>query len=244
MNDIQKKLRRKILEICYNNKEGHLGGCFSCVDIIYILYKYILRPNDKFILSKGHCSLALYTVMNEVGLLLEEILKGYCKPGSFIGGHCNRNSKLGIHVNSGSLGHGLALGIGMAIANPKDDIYVLMGDGECNEGSIWESLMFINHHQINNINILIDYNHSHNKILNLDSLEYKLDSFGMATYCMMGHDIDYLINNLNDRIYDGYQSIILNTTKGKGVSFMENNDEWHRKIPNASQYEAAMKELE
>jgi transketolase len=241
MQDVAKRLRAKIVRTVYENKEGHLGAALSVVDCLYALHAWVLKPNDLFLLSKGHASIALYAVLDELGKIPPGMLGTYCKADSIIGGHPARNAELGILNTSGSLGHGLAIAAGLALAKPDSNIYVVMGDGECNEGSVWESLMFIAHHKLKNIVPIIDDNKSHSNILNLFPLHYKLWAFNFACRTIDGHDYKALKSIAPGEFPTGY---LMQTIKGKGVSFMEGQEAWHRRIPNQAEYEAAMKELE
>lgn len=260
MNKKAAKLRLKILDIVYNAKGGHIGGDMSSIDTFVSLYYGFLNINvnnqndpkrDKFILSKGHCVEAYYSVLNDLGFISDEELATYCKFKSNLIGHPS-NKVPGIEFNTGALGHGLSVGTGMAIGAKKcgfdSRICVLMGDGELAEGSVWEAAMAASHYKLDNLVAIIDRNGlqisgSTEKVMSQEDLEKRWTAFGFNTVVVDGHDIGAILDALNTRVKGKPTAIIAKTVKGKGVSFMENQPAWHHKVPTAEQYEQAKKEL-
>lgn len=241
----------------YTSRSSHIGSCFSIVEILYTLYFRILKirgtqfnlvVDDKFILSKAHGSVALYATLGERGFFDKKKLKEYYVDGGSLPGHLDMKSAPGIECSGGSLGHGLSIGIGMAIANPKSNVYVLLGDGECNEGSVWEAAMFASHLQLTNLTAIIDYNKLQgfgrtNEVINQRNLYGRWFSFGWNVTEVDGHNVENLERELK-RISSKPKAIIAHTIKGKGVSFMENKLEWHYKSPSENEYFLARSELD
>lgn len=248
------KLIKKIIKLSYKSREGHIGSSLSVLDILYILYRDFLPKNNfknkneynRFILSKGHASLALYVILEHFNLLTEDV-NNFCQFNSLLGGHpCDKLSN--VEASTGSLGHGLPLGVGMAlgykiIGNLKSRIYVVVGDGEMNEGSIWEALLLAANHNLNNLTCIIDYNHSNDRALKLDNLRKKIEAFNWDCFEINGHDYNEIRDSLFKRNDTKPTCIIANTIKGKGISFMENNPEWHHKAPNEKEYVEILNEL-
>lgn len=261
---IATEARKEILKMHFLSGESHVGSALSCVDILLVLYFGILNINpkdylnknrDRFILSKSHAVSALYAVLALKGFFSKNILKNYCKNKSNLPGHGTKDSVLGIEVSTGSLGHGLSIGAGMAISNKKDNnnskVFVLISDGECDEGSTWEAILFAGHHKLDNLTVIIDYNKFQalgktNEILNLEPLKDKWISFGWQVQEIDGHNFQEIEKSLLavPLQKDKPNVIIAHTIKGKGVSFMENQLSWHYKSPNKEQYELAIKEIE
>jgi len=258
------QVRKNILEMAYEagSSSAHIGGALSIVEIISSLFSYKMRidknnPNwedrDRFILSKGHACLAYYAALCEIGYILKDELKTFEKNETNLLGHPVINRKLGIDFSNGSLGMGLSLGIGVAIAAKKRkknfNVYVILGDGECNEGSVWEAAMAAAHFELDNLNIIIDKNNfqqtgSNNEIMKTESLKNKWNSFGWHTTEVDGHNIENLYDCLGDLNNNKPNAIVANTIKGKGFSFSENNNEWHHSVLSKSNYDKALKELE
>ena len=255
-------IRRNIVQMVYDAQSGHPGGSLGCADILTYLYfneMNINRDNvktvarDRFVLSKGHCSPALYAVLKEANLL-DEDLKTFRQINTKLQGHPNMNYVDGVDMSTGSLGQGISCGVGMAIANKLDKVdnrvYVLCGDGEAEEGLVWEALMAACHYKLDNMCVIFDLNH-----LQIDGnvedvvgplpLLEKAQAFGANTIECDGHDFDSLAKAFNTaRNTKGVPTVIIaNTTKGKGVSFMENNYGWHGKAPNDDEYKQAMDDL-
>ena len=255
LESFSKFLRKKIIEISYIKKTHHVGSCLSCVEILVFAFFDFLnfkkkerKKNDFFILSKGHAALSYYIVLMMKNFFSEKfLLKNYIENGGSFGGHPDRNFKLGIDYCSGSLGHGLSVGCGVALSNIKDKnnkkVLVVIGDGECNEGMIWEAALFAGHNNLNNLYVILDYNKQQgfgttNEIIKLDSLKKKFLSFNWNVVEVNGHNFNQLIKakNLLLKKKNKPNIIIANTTKGKGISFMENKFEWHYKVLTKDEY--------
>lgn len=261
MNELARKVRIHVLDMVNYAQSSHIGASYSIVEILVTLYSKILKINpkdphnpnrDKFILSKAHGSCALYATLAESSFFPLEILKKYYVDGGTLPGHLDKESVPGIEHSMGSLGHGLPFGVGLSYANKIDHnegrIYVLIGDGECNEGTIWESAMFAGHHKLKNLTVIVDYNKIQSfgrvdEIMNLEPFGEKWKSFNWKVHEIDGHNFEQLITALESESTKP-KVIIANTVKGKGVSFMEDKLEWHYKSPNPEQYEDALKELE
>ena len=254
-------IRNLILDMIFRAKSAHVGCSLSIVDILVALYfgdvmridptKPDREDRDRFILSKGHACTALYAALGVKGFFPLQRLREYGTEGSILGDHNTLNSLPGIETTNGSLGHGLSIGIGMAwhLKNKSNSrVFVLVGDGECQEGSIWEGLMFAGFHKINNLVLIIDNNNletlgNTSKILGLEPLDKKMEDFGWIVKTIDGHSFHQMTESFNLRPFEKQLAIIAETTKGKGVSFMENGFEWHGKCPNREEYEQAKKEL-
>jgi transketolase len=241
-------LRRMIIRILEASRRGHLGAAFSLVEILRVLYDDILQyraddpqwsGRDRFILSKGHGCLALYPLLAEKGFFPEEELWKFCQSDGIIGGHPEQKVP-GIEASTGSLGHGLSIGIGFALnaRYEKADYrtFIVMGDGESNEGSVWEAAMCAGKHRLSNLTVMVDYNKfqsyaSTAEVQGLEPLAEKWRSFGFAATEIDGHNIDELKSTLSTLPLeiDKPSAIICHTVKGKGVSFAENNNDWHHK---------------
>jgi len=255
-------LRRDVLDMIYRSKGGHLGGDFSVIDILIALY-YIhmnILPEsmddpirDRFILSKGHTAAALYTVLCDRGFFPKSDLDTFSQFGSKYTGHPNNNVN-GIEMSSGSLGHGLSIGVGMALAGRMDSasyrVYVVMGDGELAEGSVWEGAMAAGHYKLDNLTAIVDRNYRQisgctEDVMAQDPLFERWVSFGWNVLLADGHDI----MSLDDAIFKAKSHkgeptiIVAKTIKGFGYSIAENNADWHHKVPDAKQYKEAADEL-
>ena len=255
------EIRLSILDMVTAAKSSHIGSALSVVDILTVLFHHFIDVNlikknsnkrDYFILSKGHSVAVLYATLVSVGLISKDVLSDYYKDGSLLAGHPIKNSFPGIEASTGSLGHGLPLCVGLAIASKKDGlknkIYALLGDGECQEGSVWEAILMAVRFRLNNLVIIVD----RNKLQGLDKTENivfgtwqeKFKAFGCNTFVVNGHDYLELINVFNAAGSTEFPTVIIaNTIKGKGISFMENKLEWHYKSPNKEEYELAKKEI-
>lgn len=261
---IAKEIRKKVLKMKLGSQGSHIGSAFSCVDVLTVLYFKTLNINpkkpfdknrDRFILSKGHAASALYATLVQRGVAPEEVLETYCKNGSLMSGHSMKGSMPGVEVSTGSLGHGLPIGIGMAVAfkreNKKYRVFVMLSDGECDEGSVWEAALFAGHHKLDNLTAIIDYNKIQsfgrtNEVLNLEPLKQKWESFGWQAKEINGHDFKEIEKALESLPFKKNcpSVIIAHTKKGFGVSFMEDKLAWHYKSPTKEQYDVALKELE
>lgn len=260
---IAREIRKDIIRMHAASNMSHIGSSLSSADILVALYFGIMRinikkpcdrNNDRFILSKGHGASALYAILSQRGFFNKTILKKYCCDGSLIAGHSTRNCLPGIEVSAGSLGHGLSIGAGMALAakidNLKYRLFVLLSDGECDEGSVWEAALFAGHHKLDNLIAIIDYNKLQafgrtGEVLDLEPFADKWKSFGWETREIDGHNIEEAIKTLKEAPFQKYKPgvVIAHTIKGKGVSFMENSLLWHYKTPNKKELKAAMAEL-
>lgn len=258
---LSKEIRKEILTMAYQSKGSHLGCSLSIVDILTTLYFKVLHINpkkpfletrDRFLLSKGHAAAALYAILAKRGFFPESVLTTYLEDGSKLAGHVTLGSIPGIEATFGSLGHGLSIAVGMSLAlkhsNLSSRVFCLIGDGECQEGSIWEGINFAGHHKINNLVLLLDNNNLQimghgTDILNSLPFENKFKGFGWNVKSVDGHDISALSKVLQQNTTDKPLAIIANTIKGKGVSFMENKLEWHGKYPSEEEYKLALKEL-
>lgn len=238
-------LIKRIVSIAAKKKEGHIGSSLSILDILIVLYgKNFINNNNKFVLSKGHASLGLYAVLEHYNLLSED-LDSFCDFESRIGGHpCNKLK--GVECSTGSLGHGFPIALGMALAKKikKEDgnIYCLIGDGESNEGTIWETALLAAHHKLDNLFCIMDHNKSGNRALNIDSVGKKFESFNWDVEEIDGHNQEEIINCLLKK-RSKPTFILANTIKGKGISFMENNPEWHHKSPSEEDLIKIYKEI-
>ena len=258
------QVRKNILEMAVSagSNSAHFGGALSITEIISTLFAYQMKidkknplweERDRFILSKGHACLAYYAALCEVGYISKEELKTFEKNDTNLLGHPVINRNLGIDFSNGSLGMGLSLGIGVAISSKKKgknfSVYVIVGDGECNEGSIWEAAMAAPNFKLDNLYVIIDKNNfqqtgSNKEIMNVEKLKDKWTSFGWHTTELDGHNIQDLRNFFNEsKDIKKPKAIIANTIKGKGFSFSENNNEWHHSILSKSFHEKALKEL-
>ena len=251
--------RLKILNMIHDGASGHLGGALSACDIVTYLGEYVIdyasEERDRFILSKGHAVTALYAELNELGIVKNEELCTFRQLNSRLSGHTNREKLPETEVTTGLLGLGLSYGVGIAFAKKlkksKNTVYVMIGDGETHEGQIWEALMEAGHFKLDNVVLIIDRNGlcSHQPVENVISIEplrERLESFGWFVKEINGHsmeEIDSAIMSLKSQ-FGKPKCIIAHTVKGKGISFMENDGQWHRGIPTEEQYTMAKKELE
>ena len=255
--------RKRLIEIIYKVRAGHTGGDLSCLNVLTVLYNHYLNitpenlqdpDRDRFVLSKGHCVEALDVVFEAKGILSKETVDTLGQFGSPLGGHplCTTN---GVEVNSGALGHGLSFGIGMALAGKKDSrsykTVVLMGDGEQEEGSIYEAAMAAPHYGLGRLIAIIDRNKlqisgSTEDVMPIESIRKRWEAFGWEVLEMNGDDIADIVKVLDsiDVTSDRPHLVISHTTKGYGVSYMENVAAWHHKVPTQEQYEQAEKEID
>lgn len=263
LEKIANDIRIGIIEQVYQAQSGHPGGSLSCADILAVLYFNQMnidpkKPNDplrdRFVLSKGHCSPALYATLARKGYFGEEALATFRKIDSNLQGHPDMNKVPGVDMTTGSLGQGLSAAVGMAIASKMDSagcrIYCLLGDGEIEEGQVWEAAMAASKNKLDNLCAILDYNHLQidgkvEDVAGLVDVQAKFESFGFKVINVDGHNIEQLIQAFSiARHQKGMPSIIIaNTIKGKGVSFMENEASWHGKAPKKEQYEQAINEL-
>lgn len=263
LKEISRKIRLGIVEGVYHAKSGHPGGSLSIADILTVLYfnEMNIDPNnpkeadrDRFILSKGHCSPALYSTLAHRGYFDENSLKTFRKIDSFLQGHPDMNKVPGVDMTSGSLGQGLSVANGMAIAAKLDNldykVYIMMGDGEIEEGQVWEAAMTSSFYKLNNIIAFVDYNGLQidgklGEVKTPEPIKDKFIAFGWNVIDIDGHNFDEIQNAISvaKNSIDKPTLILAKTTKGKGVSFMENQAGWHGKAPNEEEYNMAKKEL-
>lgn len=260
--DLALNIRKDVVRMTHLAKSSHIGSMLSMADIIAVLYEKVLNKRadkplwplrDRFILSKGHAGAAVYAVLAELGYFPIEKLNEYCSDGSVFSGHISHDIP-GVELSTGSLGHGLSVGVGMALAAKMDlkkhRVFVLLSDGECDEGSIWEAALFAAHHKLTNLMVIIDYNKIQSLALVKDTIKLepftdKWISFGWDVKETDGHNHEELIDVLDFGISKKEKPtcIIANTIKGKGVSFMENTVLWHYRTPQGEEYEKALEEL-
>ena len=261
--NIANDIRIEIIEQVYNANSGHPGGSLSCADILAVLYFNQMNidsenPNakgrDRFVLSKGHCAPALYATLARKGYSDKELLKGFRKVESNLQGHPDMKKVPGVDMSTGSLGQGLSAAVGMAISSKMEHegyrVYCLLGDGELEEGQVWEAAMSASKNKLDNLCAIVDYNTLQidgnvEEVAGLIDIKEKFESFGFNVIEVNGHDIEALIHAFNSAKHqkDMPSVIIAHTIKGKGVSFMEGKAEWHGKAPNQEQYEEAINEL-
>ena len=264
MTAIAKKLRRHIISMIGKAGSGHPGGSLSAVEIVTILYFRLLRHNpenphwpdrDRFILSKGHAAPVLYAALAECGYFPVNELATLRQMDSHLQGHTDRTSTPGVEMSAGALGQGLSFSVGIALAGRLNSqqykVYVLLGDGECDEGQVWEAAMSAAHFKVDNLVAIVDNNGLqidgwNRNVMNLDPLNEKWQSFGWYVIEVDGHDFSQLMGAFDQAksVKEQPVVIIAHTVKGKGVSFMENNADFHGKAPDASEVQIALKELE
>lgn len=261
---IAEQNRKRLVEVVYAAKAGHIGGDLSCLNVMTALYFHVmngLNPKepkaplrDRFVLSKGHCVESLYVTLEAKGYLKPEVLDTLGQFGSILSGHPTIEVP-GIEVNSGALGHGLSIGVGMAIAAKMDQqpwrTYVMMGDGEQGEGSIYEAAMAANRYHLDNLVAIIDRNHlqisgNTEDVMPIDNIHDRWTAFGWDVILMNGDSMDDIIRTFDNIDYNNGKPHLLvsDTTKGKGVSFMEGIAKWHHGVLNAEQCEAAVAEIQ
>ncbi len=254
--------RKRLLEINYNAKAGHIGGDLSCLNTLTVLYFEVMNINaknfeddsrDRFILSKGHCVEALYVTLESKGLIKEGVLDTLGQYGSILSGHPTIDVP-GIEVNTGALGHGLSVGVGIAIAAKLDHkdykTFVLMGDGEQGEGSIYEAAMAARQYKLDNLVAIIDRNHlqisgNTEDVMGIENITERWQTFGWEVREMDGDNMDDIVQTFKSIDYSNHTPhlLIAHTTKGKGVSFMEGVAKWHHGVPTEEQYLLAVQEI-
>ena len=251
---IAKEVRKDILLEVFSANSGHPGGALSCADILTAIYFQLIEEGDKVILSKGHASAALYAVLAEVGFFPKEELKNFRKLGSLLQGHPSYVKTPGVDASSGSLGQGLSVANGIALSfqldHKKNHVYVILGDGEIQEGQVWEACMTANKYKLNNVICFLDYNGlqidgTNEEVMPVEPVKKKFDAFGFYTQEIDGHNFDEIIDAVKKAKKQKKPAMIIaHTIKGKGVSFMENQCEWHGKAPDEEQYKKAIKQIE
>jgi len=259
-----RSIRKTIIDISYRAGTPHIGSALSCVDILVTMYWGCLRidaknpcdsDRDRMLFSKGHAATALYATLAERGFFSSEVLDTYAVAGKSLPEHPSPGCAPGIEIASGSLGHGLSIGLGVALSGKIQGrgyrVYVVMSDGECNEGSVWEAAMLAPALEIENLVAIIDFNRwqatgRSETVTALSPLRDKWTAFGWTAFDVDGHDLNALETAFKEasKATRRPTAIIAHTIKGKGVSFMEDDNNWHYRIPDHSEYEMAMKELE
>ena len=259
--ELAKRIRIHSLRMANRAGTSHIGSCLSCADILAVLYGEVMRykpdnPNwegrDRFILSKGHAASALYATLAECGFFPVDELDNYHQSGSLLLGHVSHDVA-GVEVSTGSLGHGLSIGCGMAMAlrgsgNSKSRVFVLLSDGDLNEGSTWEAIMFAGQHKLHNLTAIVDYNRlqamgDSENIVNLGRLADKWELFSWSVHDVDGHDHFLLKSAISRESVDKPTCVVAHTVKGKGVSFMEDAVVWHYRHPSDKELEKAAEEL-
>lgn len=252
MNLTTKKIRKNILKASYLSQAGHIPSAFSILEILYCLYDKFLGEEDVFVLSKGHGCLALYAIFLEMGYITEKEFLSFSKYDSKLGGHPHRNKHKKIYASSGSLGHGLPICVGSALAkkilNKNNKIFCLVGDGECNEGTIWESALIAENLNLSNLICIVDYNQSQTRSLPTNKIVKKFRAFGWKVLEVKdSHDLRELESVLTEATHasDKPTCVVCNTIKGKGILDMENNMfAWHHGPPTEEQYNKFCEELD
>ena len=264
LKDLAKKLRIDVLMMTQRARSSHIGSNFSMIEILSVLYSCVMDfdpsnpewpDRDRFVLSKGHACAALYAVLAEKGFFPRSWLDTFYLDGSQLAGHATRNGVPGIEVSTGSLGHGLSMAVGMALAAKRSDenhrVFCLLSDGECDEGSTWEAILFATQHRLDNLVAVVDYNKIQSmgrieEVLELEPFAEKWRSFGWSVKEIDGHDFESLLDAFQELpLESGKPSCVLaHTIKGKGVSFMENSLLWHYRSPQGEEYLDALRELE
>ena len=265
LKEISRNLRKRIIETSSNSRIPHIGSCLSCLDILVYLYWNELNINpeeptaynrDRFLLSKGHGAPGLFQVLAERGFFKKEKLLEFGKPGSVFHEHPPKPGYIpGVEAATGSLGHGFSMALGMAVSTKITSTnfrcYTMLSDGECNEGSIWEAALLAPKLNVDNLTVIVDFNKwqatgRSEEITSLQPLDLKWKSFGWHVQEINGHDFDEIAKALKMAKSEKNQPsiIIANTIKGKGVSFMEDNNNWHYRIPNKEELKLAVEELD
>ena len=263
LQTIASKVRKGIIEAVYNANSGHPGGSLSIADILTVLYFKEMNidvnnpkmPNrDRLVLSKGHCSPALYSTLANKGFFYVEELKTFRKLDSRLQGHPDMKGVPGVDMSTGSLGQGLSSANGMAISMKLDGInsrvYCILGDGEIEEGQIWEAAMTSSKYKLDNLCVIVDNNNLQidgtiEEVIGLKNIKEKFESFGFNTISIDGNDIEQIIKAFEEarKVKGKPTAIIAKTIKGKGISYMENNVDWHGKAPNEEEYNKAISEI-
>lgn len=258
LTEISKKIRKNIIEIACTSKSAHVGSSLSCVDILAVLYFKVLHfdpweKRDIFILSKGHAAMALYSTLEVKGIISTDKLQGYYLNDGTLPGHLDKFTARGIEASAGSLGHGFNIGIGMAYGFKKKNIarkiYTLIGDGESQEGSIWEGALFAPKYGLDNFTVVLDYNNLQGygracELCSYEPVKPKWEAFGWHVIEVDGHDYTQLQHAFDEKTNGKPKIIIAKTTKGKGISFMEDKLIWHYYTVTDEIKEKALKELQ
>lgn len=242
LQDKTKELKKTVLEMCIKAETGHVSSCFSCTEIMVALYYSVMKPEDKFILSKGHASPLLYAILADKGYFPKEELETFCMPGSRLGVHLN-NDVPGVECISGSLGYGLGIGAGMAYADRTRRVFVLLGDGECQEGSVWEAAMFIGKYKLSNLTAIIDCNGYAATPSNRPTTNWDWNDFGWDMIVCNGHSESAMVCALTTDLHQP-TLIQAQTIKGYGLSCFENAPLTHGCAPVGDQIELCRREVD
>jgi len=251
IKEIAKEIRKKILKLSSIAKSSHVGSSLSIVDILLVLYKFYIKKNNIFVLSKGHACLAYYCILQKFGYISNKTLNSYGNNNTILLAHVSHKVP-GVEFSTGSLGHGLPYATGRALAEKinktNKKIYILISDGELNEGTTWESLLFASFHKLDNLIIIIDYNKIQSldftkNVVKLEPLKEKFKSFNCNVKNINGHDFNQISKSLLVKKNKKPTVIIANTTKGKGVKYMEGKILWHYASPNKQELDLAISEL-
>jgi len=251
-----RKLREKVITIATNAMEGHIPSALSVLDILWVLYDRVLKVDpskpqlpdrDRFVLSKGHAAIGLYVILAQKGFFPMSVLDTFGKYDSILGGHPDKNKIPGVEASTGSLAHGFPMSVGMAlglkIRRSPSRVFVIVGDGEANEGPTWESALLASHHQLTNLCCIVDYNHSTDRALQVGDLAKKYESFGWETCSINGHDHNEIFGALQRTGSGKPYAIVADTIKGFGCTDMENSPEWHHKYPKPEELPALLESL-
>jgi transketolase len=262
IKQLASKIRKHAVNMTSSGGSSHIGSILSIADVLAVLYGSVMnykadepkwQGRDRFILSKGHAGAGVYAALAESGFLSVDKLKTHYQNGSHLSGHVSHKGIPGVEFSTGSLGHGLPVATGMALAAKINEnahmVYVLMSDGECDEGSNWEAALFASHHKLDNLVVIIDRNklqsiYSTEDTLELEPFVDKWQAFGWSVMDVDGHDCAQLVEACGSKVAGKPLCIVANTTKGKGISFMENQVLWHYRSPQGDEFEAAMNELD
>lgn len=255
-DDLLRRVREQIIVCSTKNREGHIPSALSILDILFVLYQRVLHidpanpkdpKRDRFVLSKGHASLGLYAMLAERGFFPHKELDCFASYEGMLGGHPDYNKIPGVEASTGSLGHGFPISVGMAlgekIKKSNVRVFVLIGDGEANEGSVWEAALLAAHHNLSKLTCIVDYNHSTDRALCMGDLQKKFEAFGWRSLTIDGHDHAQIFSALNTQDADRPTAVIAQTVKGKGCRTMENNPAWHHQFPTAEELPNLLEQL-
>jgi len=250
------RIKKRILQIAFSAREGHLGSSFSILDVLHVLYDKVMNispsnvgcdERDYMILSKGHASLAHAAILEDQGFINSDQLNSYCSYESILGGHLSRCKVAGVEASTGSLGHGISISIGIALASKikgiNNRVFVVVGDGEINEGTFWEAMLLGANYNLDNLYCIVDYNRSNDRALRLDPLDQKLISMGWDVLSINGHSHKEILDAVSQNKSGKPRAVIAHTIKGNGIKEMENNPAWHHRMPNEQELSSMLEEL-
>lgn len=256
---MNKELRKKIAWMVYEGRDGHMPSAFSIVEIVEVLYREFLKfdpqnpkwpERDYFVLSKGHGCMALYVILEKYGFITEQDIALFCRQGGILGEHPDCTKVPGVEASTGSLGHGLPFAVGIALGlrlrEMNNKIYVLVGDGECHEGSIWEAANVANNLRLGNMCVIVDWNGSATQLMPRDDLPAKWRAFGWETTVIDGHseaELQAAFSRVQFESWGTPTAIIAKTVKGKGVPMLEGHGPWHHRIPSEEEFNTIMEAL-